>query len=319
MPTIGFVEHEMSSFPRGVMTPILSGGPHADGPATWPDLNFGFGTGGLMDFASEGGFDFDDTDLGFLDQLCSYPQGVATHDLTQMPRQIPEAVGPGLPQRHIALGAEAYKRSSFSVWHPAQQDHGGAEVENLSVPSAVDGSPDTQIAITERCLTENLNRAARDELLSMILRTCKTERLHYVYKAFPTPEFLDDLLQTFFSHHYHRVDSFIHIPSFKPNEQNPEFLGAVAGAGATLTNIKSLHKLGFALQDAVRTAIPSRCEESNVITRELWLLQTFMTELEVGIWSGIKRKMEISESHSQTLFTVCEKNRVIPRPLHEGG
>lgn len=286
------------------MTPILSNHSHPFAPVALPDLNLGFGTGGLMDFTFEGGFDFDDTDLGFIDQLCSYPQGLDMHHLMQLPRQIPPRVASGQSEWRVGLGAEAYKRSSFSVWHPAQQDHGGAEVENLSVLTAADGSPETQIAVAERCLGEDLNRAARDQLLSMILRTCKPERLHFVYKAFPTPEFLDDLLQSFFSHHYRRVDSFIHIPSFHPNEQKPEFLGALAGAGATLTNIKSVHKLGFAMQDAVRTTIPSRCEESNAITRELWLLQTFMTELEVGIWSGIKRKMEIAESHSQTVFTV---------------
>ena len=305
VPTFDFAEHEISGFPRAVMTPLLSNDPRPYALPTWPDLNIGFGTGGLMDFTSDGGFDFDDTDLGFIDQLCNYPQGIDMHQPMQIPRHVPEAVGLGRPQRHVALGAEAYKRSSFSVWHPAQQDHGGAEVENLSVPSAVDGSPETQIVITERCLGENLNRAARDELLSMVLRTCKPERLHFVFKAFPTPEFLDDLLQSFFFHHYHKVDSFIHIPSFKPNQQAPEFLGAIAAAGAALTNIKSVHKLGFALQDAVRTTIPGRCEDSNAITRELWLLQAFMTELEVGIWSGIKRKMEIAESQSQTVYTVC--------------
>ena len=312
-PTLDFTEHDLPGSPRGVITPMLATGPRADAPPTWPDLNFGFGTGGLMDFTSEGGFDFDDTDLGFIDQLCSYPPGTDTnpHHLLQMPRQGPEASGSGRPQRHVGLGTEAYKRSSFSVWHPAKQDYGGAEVENLSVPSAADGSPETQIIITEPCLRENLNRGARDELLSMILRTCKPERLHFVYKAFPTPEFLDDLLQSFFSYHYRKVDSYIHIPSFKPNELKPEFLGAVAAAGAVLTNIRSVHKLGFALQDAVRTTIPGVCEDSNAITRELWLLQTFMTELEVGIWSSSKRKMEIAESHSQTVFTVSQDTQYL--------
>ena len=319
-PSFDFAEqvadHEITVFPRGIMTPTLANGPRPDPPPTWPDLNLnmGFATGGLTDFA-EGSFDFDDSDLGFIDHLCNYPQVMDTYQIVPTPRHqqgpVPDtaaaavtAAGVGRPQRHVALGAEAYKRSSFSVWHPAQQDHGGAEVENLSVLGTVDGSPETQVGVVERCLSENLNRAARDELMSMILRSCKPERLHYVYRAFPTPEFLDDLLQSFFFHHYHRVDSYIHIPTFRPNQQKPEFLGAIAAAGAALTNIRSVHKLGFALQDAVRTTIPGRCEESNVITRELWLLQAFMTELEVGIWSGIKRKMEIAESHSQTVFTV---------------
>ena len=44
----------------------------------------------------------------------------------------------------------------------------------------------------------------------------------------------------------------------------------------------------------------------NSRTRELQLLQTFALQLNVGLWSGNKRKMEIAESHSQPLITVCQ-------------
>lgn len=289
------------------MTPAHPSSLRPYAPSTWQDLNAGIGDGGFLDFTTEG-FDFDDADMGFIDQLCTDFHGTDSnnHPQLQVPRQAPETTGPGNSQRHAAaLGAEAYKRSSFGVWHPARNDYGGAELENLSVPSVANGSPETQLAIDYRRVGENLSRTTRDEFLAMILRTCKPERLHYVFRAFPTPEFLDELLQSFFSHHYQRTDSFIHIPSFRPNQQKPELLGAIAATGAILTDIRSVHKLGFAMQEAVRATIQGRCEESNAATRELWVLQAFICELEVGLWSGIKRKMEIAESHPQVVFTVC--------------
>lgn len=45
-------------------------------------------------------------------------------------------------------------------------------------------------------------------------------------------------------------------------------------------------------------------ENSNVNTRDLKALQAFMLCLEVGMWSGFKRKIEISESFILPLLTV---------------
>lgn len=45
-------------------------------------------------------------------------------------------------------------------------------------------------------------------------------------------------------------------------------------------------------------------ERSNAFTRDLKALQGFMLTLDVGFWSGFKRKMEIAESFCQPLLTV---------------
>ncbi|KAL1894203.1 hypothetical protein Sste5346_005989 [Sporothrix stenoceras] len=119
-----------------------------------------------------------------------------------------------------------------------------------------------------------------------------------------------------------QVDCFVHTASFQPNQQECELLGILIATGATKTNIKALHKLGFAIQEAVRTIIPRRCEEANANTRKLWLLQSLMCELQLGMWSGIKRKMELAESHSQVILTMLRRagrfqdsKRPVPEPL----
>jgi hypothetical protein len=60
-----------------------------------------------------------------------------------------------------------------------------------------------------------------------------------------------------------------------------------------------LRKFGFAIQETVRLAIPDRWEENNSRTRDISYIQAFFVQLDIGLWSGHRRKMEISQSHSQ--------------------
>jgi len=54
----------------------------------------------------------------------------------------------------------------------------------------------------------------------------------------------------------------------------------------------------------VKKLICDKIEKDNSRSRELQLLQAYALELNIGLWSGNKRKMEIAEAHSQPLITV---------------
>jgi hypothetical protein len=289
--------------------------------ATWPDILLGADAPkALLDFATEGNWEFNESDISFIDQLCggSHSFGTplnsipaANHDEALLqavsiptPPSLLTTTGNGGPPSHAAIGAEAFRQSSLGFWTPEPKDRTGTELENLSALGDEAGlSPD--ILPPGRCYAgDKLSRNARDEFLAMMLDSGRWERGSFAIKAFPTAAALDILIQTFFSHHGSRADSFIHGSSFQPNKQRTLLLAAVVAAGAVLTDVKSVHKLGFAIQEAVRTSIPVLCEQANTATRELWLLQAFMCEINVGLWSGIKRKMEIAESHPQLVYTV---------------
>ena len=47
-------------------------------------------------------------------------------------------------------------------------------------------------------------------------------------------------------------------------------------------------------------------EQDNRNIRSLRPLQAFSVQLDVGLWSGDKRKMEIAESFAQPLITVSQ-------------
>jgi hypothetical protein len=63
--------------------------------------------------------------------------------------------------------------------------------------------------------------------------------------------------------------------------------------------------------------------EDNSLTRELQICQTYSLELNVALWSGNKRKMEIAESNSQPLLTMIRRaghfrrKALTPPPLLE--
>ena len=66
------------------------------------------------------------------------------------------------------------------------------------------------------------------------------------------------MLHVFLNSHTNQVSDYIHFPTFKLNEQEPEWIAGAAAAGAVLTPIPTLRKFGYALQESVRIVIPRR-------------------------------------------------------------
>ena len=264
-----------------------------------------FGARDVLDFTVEGNLDFNSEDFTMLDEFNGKP--IPGHDFEPIvEREFNELPGPESTdaRKHMALGTEAFQNSSLSRWLPTKKDHAFVDQHNLSICKNDAESPDTKLKLDRRILSASLDQAARDRILAMVLESCDPANVSQAVTAFPTVELLDDLMQSFFNLHCSQVDSWIHLASFSPNSQKPELLAAVVATGAVYTGIKAVQKLGFAIRESVRLAIPKRCEMANSDTRDLSILQALMLELEVGLWSGNRRKMEIAESHHQVLLTV---------------
>jgi hypothetical protein len=106
----------MPGFLKGVMTPTVptfSGQP-------WMDIN-NFGPRGPLDFTSDVA-DFNDADFGFLDHLCSEP--FSSEQQQQQPTFVqvhtPEVFSLKDARKHVAIGAEAFKRSTIGIWLPTR-------------------------------------------------------------------------------------------------------------------------------------------------------------------------------------------------------
>ncbi|PYH96515.1 hypothetical protein BO71DRAFT_471399 [Aspergillus ellipticus CBS 707.79] len=238
----------------------------------------------LFDHGVQFEFDLTEVDFGLIDYFNS--QGTAhlapQHSDTQNDRSDVDS--------GIALGAEAYKRSSLSVWKPAQEDHAFADHDDLSVPVVID-SPESTIRLDRQILPERLASGSRDLIFGMVLQTSEKTTLR-IMKSFPSTELLDGLIQDYFAHQSRQLDSFIHGPTFRPNEQSPDMLTAVAAAGAVRSAIPTIRKLGYALMEVSRLHMS---------------VKTFALVIDMGVWSGNGRRTEIAESFQQPLVTMLRR------------
>ncbi|KAJ5169250.1 uncharacterized protein N7482_004844 [Penicillium canariense] len=216
------------------------------------------------------------------------------------------------PQDHfdadsgIGIGVEAYHRSSLSQWKPAQEDHAFDDHENLSVPQTID-SPEAIATPDRQILSERLSPSSRDLIFGLVLEISRQANLSRIMKSFPRTELLDGLIQQYFEFQTHSVDSFIHGPTFRPNSEHASILTALASASAVRSPIPTIRKLGYALLEIVRLYMPIKYESDNSTTRDLRTSQTYALNIDIGIWSGNRRKTEIAESFSQPLVTMLRR------------
>ncbi|KAL1905777.1 hypothetical protein Sste5344_008453 [Sporothrix stenoceras] len=277
----------------------------------------------------------DDMDFRFLDAYNTrvpFEFGVSpTGDTSLMTTNRPELTSSTSPPAHNALassssaigtGSEAFQRHYWK-FRPNAQDHCGAEEHNLSLPSGgvvVDHtSPDSPLARHSHTATTThtrLSTASRDRILMVVTHNCRRENVARVVTSFPSVELLDTLLQFYLTSPVAQASAWMHTPSFhdNPNDRRPELLAAMAAVGAVLTADSALSKLGFAIQECLRIAVPQQWEHDNSMTRDLELAQAYLLTLEMGLWSGRSRKVEIAESFFLPLLTMQRRDGSFARP-----
>ncbi|CRK36412.1 hypothetical protein BN1723_015080 [Verticillium longisporum] len=206
------------------------------------------------------------------------------------------------------IRAEAFRNFQWR-FRPSVNDHAGAEEHNLSLPEAIDTtSPESRLSVNLRITCARLKSSIRDRILTLVIKSCRPGNLSKSVSSFPSVELLDTLVQYYLGSPMARTDSYIHTPTFDPNTKRPELVAAMAAAGAVLTLDPALVKLGYAIQESVRAALPEVWEKDNSLIRDLQLSQAFLISLELGMWSGYSRKAEISESFLQPLVTMLRRD-----------
>ncbi|KAJ5595636.1 hypothetical protein N7450_002094 [Penicillium hetheringtonii] len=215
----------------------------------------------------------------------------------------------------IGIGVEAYHRSSLSAWKPVQEDKAGADHENLSVPQTIN-SPESAAASDQQILSERLSSSSRDLIFGLVLEISREANLSRIMKSFPSTELLDGLIQLFFVRQKSSVVSYIHASTFRPNNEHASILAAIASAAAVNSPIPTIRKLGYALLEIVRLYMPTKYENDNSMTRDLRSSQTYALTIDVGIWSGNRRKTEIAESFSQPLITMLRRSLRFRRSVY---
>jgi hypothetical protein len=207
----------------------------------------------VFNFGMESSLDFNDIDFGWISSQNARQPAWNYGAIPEPERERPvrETRTPDV-STGISAGAEAFQKSIWG-WKPVQQDHAHAEQVNLSLPYKDMQSLEPRHG--PDVLDQTLEQISRDEILAMLLSGCKPPNVSRVVTSFPSAELLDSLMHSFFRSEVHRTDSWIHLPTFRVQSQRPILSGIVVAAGAVLSGVPALRKLGFAIQEAVRLAI----------------------------------------------------------------
>ncbi|GAB7355625.1 hypothetical protein MBLNU459_g6348t1 [Dothideomycetes sp. NU459] len=265
----------------------------------------------VLDYGIDTNFDLNDFDFGMLN----------SYNLASWAPPMPQAQPPPVTQQPVTedssyppsrsdetqhldvnrLSIEAFQRSIWR-WTPGQSDRAHCAQDDLSVPS------DMGVNMVQGPCEERLAQPARDKIMGMLFATCEQSSIAAIISHFPSAELLDNLMQHFLRAHMTHPSSWIHIPTFRPSTTRPELLTMIVACGAAIHSVPAVRKLGFALDEAVRLALPKTCEEDNRRTRDLDISQAYALQLSVSSWSGNKRKMELAESHPLQLVTMLRRS-----------
>lgn len=157
--------------------------------------------------------------------------------------------------RQLALGIEAFRRSGWS-WAPGKPDQHQQADQNPQHSFSLPDGTDKRIEPCQRTATGGrISTSSRDRLLGLVFRAHKSPR---GLTGFPSEELLGDLVDTWFHSQLANLDLWIHPGTFQASAAMADKLAGLVAAGAVLTPIAALRRLGFALQEVIRLSIPTR-------------------------------------------------------------
>ncbi|KAJ5751901.1 hypothetical protein N7520_008818 [Penicillium odoratum] len=244
-------------------------------------------------------FELTDEDLEFLDNLNRPGPPPETHIVQEQPAQQDFPTETEYPRDD---GGNTLDESPLSHWTPRAEDNAYMDQQYLSVPKHLDTPMLTGVA-RPRIFAEVLTRESRDAAFALVVKKCQQKGLNRILQCFPSAELLDSLIQVFFAQQRSEIDTWIHESTMKLNNESPEMILTLAAAGAVLSDLEAIQRLGYAMLEIARL----QYEDNNTLTRHLKQQQEYVLILQIGLWSGDKRRVEIAESFVQPVVTVSQK------------
>ena len=131
-----------------------------------------------------------------------------------------------------------WKQLSSEQWNHPPSLHSSGSFENLIPPS--------RWPIVRPSPRPALQASTRNRLIATILPLYNNNHLAHILSCFPSLELLNNLTENYFACAVSDTDSWLHAPSFDPNNEIPELLLSVITAGALQPNVTELKQLGLA-------------------------------------------------------------------------
>jgi hypothetical protein len=251
-----------------------------------------FASRDILYFGTDLDLELDFTDYQFINSL---------QDDLQASNNVIGSLGVS-PVSTVAGAAEAFKRS-FWCWTPMHQDQAFAEAGSLSTQV-----PEGQLQTTPSNLSATVGQSVRDELIIMIMHAFQSSGSKKPsVSSFPSAKVLSNLLELFLVRQTVGIDRWVYadVHLFELPKTIP--MAAFIASGAVQSSLRAVHKFGFALQEALRISVSPFYDNDNTLSRNLGMIQAEVLGIQMGLWSGQKRKMEIAESNFQPPVTMLRR------------
>lgn len=203
----------------------------------------------VLNFCDDSNLELSDIDFSLLDHWNT--DGTATMPNRQGTSEADKSADITLMRQNIG---SAWAVSPWR-WHPNANDNAYVEQANLPVPNNDTASLLAQVARKggNKAVDQKLELSARDRVLVLVLPALQPESLsNRIASSFPSVEVMDMLLHLYLNSHVCQISQWIHFPTFKLDQQWPQWIANAAAGGAILAPSPTMRKFGFALQEAVR-------------------------------------------------------------------
>ncbi|EPS31052.1 hypothetical protein PDE_06006 [Penicillium oxalicum 114-2] len=257
----------------------------------------------VFDFMQDTEFNMADSDVFGIDFI---PELDKILDVTLAPSgfETPQQPPPD-DEKSASQRAAAFGRSVW-LWVPEKNQHAFSDEQRLPLRDGDSISSSNQNHIDSMKIPGHLSYQARDDILKLVLRTGGS-RLSVA--TFPSADYLDTLIKIGIGKRI-ETDAWIHPYTFFDagyQQLRPELLTALVAAGCVCCGMPSINKTGIVLQEITRVSLAQLVEEDNSMLRDLQYLQASMIWLDIGVFCGYTRKMQIAESYLQPLVTALRR------------
>ncbi|KAI6760321.1 hypothetical protein HG530_009181 [Fusarium avenaceum] len=256
-----------------------------------------------------------DITVGTYGDMASYDTRVATHDKATDNADLTSTSNRSLGSLFRSR-SEAYQRCAWTSWHPSRFQHSfhGQDIINLDAGNSRERTTLFTKASKGRGMGSTLDEACRDHLLVLVT---SMKISHFSIHSFPPAELLDDLVRFFFVQETASLVPSIHAGTFSCFHVRPELLLGIIAASAVIVPERRIQLTGLVMHEILRAAMANLYESDNSTTRDLQALQAYLRALEVGAWSGLKRKTEIACSFMQPGYTMLFQAGAFSPPEQE--
>lgn len=198
-------------------------------------------------------FGLTDQDLELLDSLNRLVPARQAQDYLE---QLPPHDAPTKMRSTRQISKPDLQDSPLSHWTPRKEDNAHMDQQYLSLPQHLD-YPQSHDVLKSRDRTNTLSTERRDVAFALVVEICQWKNLDRIMQCFPSTKLLDSLMGNFFVQHRSETDAWIHEPTMDLDQERPEMILTLAAAGAVLSKVEAIQRLGYAMLEVARLKVNS--------------------------------------------------------------